>query len=84
MGRVRPVSTEICAYKKFRKGSKVDDLIKETGVSRSHIYKIWASSFNSETKKEPVQKQTRKRGRPEKLSRRDKRRILRLVGTLRR
>ena len=84
MGRVRPVSTEIRAYIKFRKGSKADDLIKETGVSSSHIYKIWASSFNSETKKEPVQKQTRKRGGPEKLSRRDKRRILRLVGTLRR
>ena len=77
-GKIDP---ETHAYIKFNRNTPVVELTKETKVSRAQIYKI---------KKEPLRtKIISKRlkgpgGRPEKLSVRDKRALLREIKALRR
>lgn len=79
MARTHTISPETRAYIKFKRHSDVKQLMKETSVSRAHIYKLWKEV--TETK---IPRKKGAGGRPQKLSIREKRRILRLVKTLRR
>ncbi len=80
MGRITPIAPVTRAYIKLKPNCHVNELIRETGVSRAQIYRIW---------KEPLGKlkntnlSKAKRGRPAKLKERDKRRLIRLTKKLR-
>ncbi len=74
----KAIKSETRAYIKFMKNTNVNELSKETGVSRAHIYRLW---------KEPVGMKARSRkgvgGRPKKLTAWDERRLIRLIKKLR-
>ncbi len=74
----RAITVETRAYIKFKRNTSADQLAKETGVSRAHIYRLW---------KEPVGLKVVSRkgvgGRPKKLTTWDERRIIRLIKKLR-
>ena len=80
MARPRTISAETRAYIKYKKNSNVGELVKETAVSRSQIYNIWKESLGGKRERKDLKSVG---GRSSKLSVRDKRKILRLVKTLR-
>ncbi len=80
MVRPRKISPEIRAYIRYKKNSSIKELVKETAVSRSHIYNIWKESTGGKREQEDLKSVG---GRPSKLSVREKRQIVRLVKTLR-
>ncbi len=81
MGRYPSISPEIRALVYHKRGERIQDVIKETNVSRSEIYKIWKLGISQKK----MEKGTLNvGGRPRKISDRQQRKMLRLVKTLRR
>ena len=80
MARPRKISPETRAYIRYKKSVSVKELVRETGVSRSQIYNIWRESTGSGREQKNLRSVS---GRPRKLSVRDRRKIVRLVKTLR-
>ena len=76
MARNTPVCPETRAYIKLKQHTNINKLVRETGVSKATIYRIW---------KKPILKNnaTKSRkgvgGRPQKLTQRDKQRITRTI-----
>ena len=80
MARPRIISPELRAFIIFKKGTSVEELVRQTGVSRSHIFNIWREATHIKTESKTPKSVG---GRPSKLSMRDKRRIMRTVKILR-
>ena len=81
------ISEEIRAFIHFAsncEGWKVNDIVKETGISRASLYRILKKrSVNGNCHSPEHQFERQKRGRPAKLSSRDKRLLLREIPRLR-
>lgn len=81
------ISEEIRAFIRFAstcEGWKVNDIVKETGISRASLYRILKKrSVNGNCHSPEHQFERQKRGRPAKLSSRDKRLLLREIPRLR-
>ena len=73
------ISPELRAFIIFKKGKSVEELVRQTGVSRSHIFNIWKEATHI---KAELKKPKSVVGRPSKLSKRDKRRIKQAVKIL--
>eukprot|EP00794_Sanderia_malayensis_P012556 gene12555-biopygen10007 len=83
MGRTIPVAPDIKAYIKHKPYSNVNRMIKETGVSRTQIYRIWQEKTVKRSNVKSGKKRRISPGRPTKLSKRAQGRLIRLVKTLR-
>ncbi len=73
----KAITPEMRAYIKYMKNTSATKLAKETGVSRSQIYRLWKEPIGLKPKpRKPVS------GRPKKLTKRDERRLIRLAQKL--
>ena len=81
MVRPRIVTPEVRAFIKLNMSEKVDKLVSKTRVSRAHIYRIWKEPSKAANR---GKKNMNVGGRPSKLSVREKRRLIRLVSSVRR